>query len=1456
MNRSETVLLILCMLFIQKVSFGQFDVPDTVCVDQELHITNYPTGGKSKWNYDAGNLFAKPESYVMDEFLFGDSTVRGEGPVFIHSAKDGDYYYTFIAQHLNPPYIYRLTFFESLENTPVMDTVIDVAPYISGTDHDIIEGIQVHQDDGIWYGYVSASLTEETSCLLRLNFGDDLSSTPTVENLGNPVGFNFPTVISIHEVNNKWYGFLRSGWDPGGYGGSGGLTTIVFNDGLGGDVSTMDFNYHSSGSIGLGKGPSGLHALKKNGIWYVFASRGSGVFKIKFDSVLNYMSTDTFGDIGGIIKKTRDLSIVFDCDEPIGIAVNGGDYDGESNTRHHPDDGVSIFNFDGGIDGPVLGVYHEIEAFKSVHSMSEIYREGDNIFSFIADISRSRLIKLEFVPSSGNYEPVDAETDSIEPAVISFTKPGRYNISLMRDDDPETMACKTVTVFEVPKQPEITAEEICSGHPVLLTEYFYPKILYRWNGPDGFSSNEPDPIIYESGLYSLFYAWGNCSSDTVSRNVNVVDKLTPPEVEQNPVNICYDSTPRIDVKGNMRVNFKWYDDSSLTNPVHISPDTFYNPAVSAPGNYRYRVTQAAIVTVDTDTTECESDPDTVDINIHKTPRPVVINNHAFCEGDTITPFTATGEIVRWFSNAQRDSLLAIDTTFLPPDTLPGIYQYYVDQADSMTGCPSRLDTVTMTIHAIPDTPFVEGLLGCAGVDIPDHFHAEGATGNTFIWYEDSLLNTPLDTAPDFYHNKTNQGVYHYWVTQLDFCCQGDPVKVALMINQAPQPPTISYKDTPDTSIEVCYRDTITTMLANKESGANIFWYNHSNTSHPDDTLAMGDNWQPNDLPPGNYNFVARQKLDGCVSNTSNALHLFVQPVPAPPSNVDGIQTGCYGEANPVLTINDDQSRWYNDSALSQLIYEGRNFVPPDTIPGNYTYFVTRYNNYNCESSPFSFDFEINHKPPQTTEVAGYQYAMCAGDNIPVLPVTADLQWDSIEWHVAPPPDIIATNTTEYKPAIDSTIPGLWNYAVRQKKDGCWSNFYTIPFTITELPSAPVVNDTLTCFGKDITLSHANTTQGTVYWCSDSLLANCRDTGSTFKPNTWQTGIFNYYVYQETACMSPVNRFTITIEPGPGIDAGPADTLTCNSESVTLAGDARGQATWTTQDGHIISGSQTLNPVVDLPGIYTLTAISDSGCVSIDSTQVYKNVALPSADAGSYPGDFNCYDTVFVLRAEGDGTYTWSSDGGQFQEGHNTSEPVIVKPGMYYLTVTGKNGCQSIDSLLINRESPDIICPDNASRIAEAGSGKYNVTGKEFDPVSVDDKCGTVSLSNSFNDATSLDGALIGADTWVTWIATNETGLSDTCSFLINIQAFVIPNLFTPNGDGHFDTWQFTIADAFPNAIIKVYNRWGELIYVSGKGYHEKWDGRVNGAKVPVDSYQYMIVNDGKIIFKGSVTVFY
>ena len=68
---------------------------------------------------------------------------------------------------------------------------------------------------------------------------------------------------------------------------------------------------------------------------------------------------------------------------------------------------------------------------------------------------------------------------------------------------------------------------------------------------------------------------------------------------------------------------------------------------------------------------------------------------------------------------------------------------------------------------------------------------------------------------------------------------------------------------------------------------------------------------------------------------------------------------------------------------------------------------------------------------------------------------------------------------------------------------------------------------------------------------------------------------------------------------------------------------------------------------------------------------------------------------------------------------------------------------------------------------------------------------------------------------------------------------VIPNAFTPNGDGINDLWNIKSIEAYPKCIISVYSRYGTLVYQS-KGYARSWDGTSNGTPVPTGTYYYII----------------
>jgi gliding motility-associated-like protein len=88
----------------------------------------------------------------------------------------------------------------------------------------------------------------------------------------------------------------------------------------------------------------------------------------------------------------------------------------------------------------------------------------------------------------------------------------------------------------------------------------------------------------------------------------------------------------------------------------------------------------------------------------------------------------------------------------------------------------------------------------------------------------------------------------------------------------------------------------------------------------------------------------------------------------------------------------------------------------------------------------------------------------------------------------------------------------------------------------------------------------------------------------------------------------------------------------------------------------------------------------------------------------------------------------------------------------------------------------------------------------------------------------------------------------------------IPNSFTPDGDEHNNTWKPIITSGFDvyNYTLTLYNRWGEIIFVSNN-VNEGWDGTYNNMIVPIGIYVWIIEmkslnTDNRQIFKGSVNV--
>ena len=83
---------------------------------------------------------------------------------------------------------------------------------------------------------------------------------------------------------------------------------------------------------------------------------------------------------------------------------------------------------------------------------------------------------------------------------------------------------------------------------------------------------------------------------------------------------------------------------------------------------------------------------------------------------------------------------------------------------------------------------------------------------------------------------------------------------------------------------------------------------------------------------------------------------------------------------------------------------------------------------------------------------------------------------------------------------------------------------------------------------------------------------------------------------------------------------------------------------------------------------------------------------------------------------------------------------------------------------------------------------------------------------------------------------------------VEVQAMLIPNVFTPNGDGLNDQFAPRLGGCPPR--LQVFSRWGQLIYENA-AYQNTWDA----AGVAVGVYYYLLTPpDGATPVKGWVEV--
>ena len=127
---------------------------------------------------------------------------------------------------------------------------------------------------------------------------------------------------------------------------------------------------------------------------------------------------------------------------------------------------------------------------------------------------------------------------------------------------------------------------------------------------------------------------------------------------------------------------------------------------------------------------------------------------------------------------------------------------------------------------------------------------------------------------------------------------------------------------------------------------------------------------------------------------------------------------------------------------------------------------------------------------------------------------------------------------------------------------------------------------------------------------------------------------------------------------------------------------------------------------------------------------------------------------------------------------------------------------------------------------------------------------TASFVYNWTPNTYLDYATVLNPKFIATTTTNYvltvTDALGKCKATADVTVFVVkpvkvPNVITVNGDGANDDWEIENIEGYPNCIIEIYNRWGNLVWKT-EGYPKNWDGTNfrNGQVLPDGTYFYII----------------
>ena len=496
------------------------------------------------------------------------------------------------------------------------------------------------------------------------------------------------------------------------------------------------------------------------------------------------------------------------------------------------------------------------------------------------------------------------------------------------------------------------------------------------------------------------------------------------------------------------------------------------------------------------------------------------------------------------------------------------------------------------------------------------------------------------------------------------------------------------------------------------------------------------------------------------------------------------------------------------------------------------------------------EIEINVLPTANIQIDPTQQSICSGEQTDIN-ITSNLSNISFSWLVQAP-NTISGEGPGVGANINQTLTNNGNsldtavYTVSVIGYQCPGIPQSVPVIVTPSVTAGQMIDTAFCPGVVVNLPDYQTipSGGQIAWTNSNTSIGLSASGNGQIPNFTAATNNNQntsgtIIVEATFnnCTNTIDTFNIQVNSNPTFTEfiNPTSGLNCQFDPIVIgvSNTNPGQISWTGPG--IVGNNNTYIIQINLDGIYyfNLTEFT-TGCTSSDSILVEAPDVIDISSL-SY-ANISCFggsngQIQVTATSQSALSYNWNPSVS------NSSSAQNLSAGVYLITLTNEDGCQ-VDTIVTLTEPNPLSITFLDSQISECGEANGFI--------SVNGSGGISPFSYNWSNGKSgsyLDGIDEGAYI-LTLSDANNCSVTDTFSIeCLPLLPIIAPQFLSPNGDQLNDLWILQNTAQYPELEVKIYNRWGGIVY-EAKPYLNDWNGwSVKGSPegpLPAATYFYYI----------------